>query len=86
MSAMKNNHPQTLIFLPGWSFSVSMWNHIGGLIDNNEKLYIIKYVELSEIFETKKFPMGSILIGWSLGGLMAIKHCLLYPNRYQKLI
>lgn len=41
---------------------------------------------LPTLWEPIELLQESILIGWSLGGLQAIKLCLLEPHRYDKLI
>ena len=59
---------KTLTFLPGWSFSKTLWEPIESLI-------------LQPARDEK-----TTLIGWSLGGLQAIRLCLLEPHRYDRLI
>ncbi|MCD8573619.1 MAG: alpha/beta hydrolase [Gammaproteobacteria bacterium] len=80
-----DNSSPSLIFLPGWGFPSSMWKNIVALI-NHHQSHVSTCVELSDALSAESFPPKAVLIGWSLGGLIAMKHCLRYPGRYQKLI
>lgn len=76
----------SLIFLPGWGFPASMWRNMSSLRKKDYPSYRLTFVELSEALSAESFPANAVLVGWSLGGLIAIKHCLRHPRRYQKLI
>jgi pimeloyl-ACP methyl ester carboxylesterase len=61
---------QGMTFISGWSFTDTLWQPIAAMIEKT----------------VQQARQQKILIGWSLGGLQAIKLCALEPERYDKLI
>lgn len=82
-----------LIFLPGWCFSVSIWdNVIASLNDFNcyplelptKDLHQIEDAVIKQVLAFIKNK--AIIIAWSMSGLFAIKFCYEYPHLCKKLI
>lgn len=80
---------RNIIFLSGWSFNASALSimeeqlrgyhfYYGHLPQNNDPETLTAYANT--------LPSSAILIGWSLGGLLAIRLCALYPERFTRLI
>ncbi len=82
--------PKKIYALPGWGFSASIFNEI-----NEQKLnfFGIDYTggqtssidEMTALIATK-LPVNSILLGWSFGGILAIKLAAQYPTKVRQLI
>jgi pimeloyl-[acyl-carrier protein] methyl ester esterase len=93
MSCQKLLKGKNVVFLPGWGFSASIWHDIGVSLTPN--CYFLNFPEVSEktcgisgILQQliTQIPDHSILIGWSLGGLLAINLCTTFPDKFAKLI
>ena len=76
--------------IPGWSFKSSIFNTL-----NNENIHItgLDYTHLSQLTLTEiaqrlsaSLAEQSVLLGWSFGGLIAIKMAGLFPKKVSKLI
>ncbi|AWH90275.1 pimeloyl-[acyl-carrier protein] methyl ester esterase [Buchnera aphidicola (Melanaphis sacchari)] len=82
-----------LIFLSGWGFSSKIWFFIIKKIHLLYKCYLIdlpgiginqqlNYINFQKMINIlkKNIPKKSILIGWSIGGLIAIYLTIFYPK------
>ena len=76
--------------IPGWGFRASVFNTL-----NNEGFQItgLDYIHLSQHslvkiaeYLSNSLPDQAILLGWSFGGLIAIKLAFLFPKKFKKLI
>lgn len=90
---------KNIIFLHGWGFNAQIWSNTIPYYSKNFKLHVIDlpgygknknfscYL-LSDIIEviSNHAPKKSILIGWSLGGLIASKIAIQYPKKIYGLI
>lgn len=81
---------ETLVFIPGYAFKSSIWNVVEHELIN--KYNIIK-LDISDChpsafydFLKDKIPAHSIICGWSLGGLIATKFSILFPEKHNRLI
>jgi len=87
MKQLNNEH---IVFLPGWGFKCSVWQSIAS--EFNQSLLLDFPVEnnitLNHIgnFFSQKIPDNSIIIGWSLGGMVALNIAKLFPQKCKKLI
>lgn len=90
---MTNSVKKSLIFLPGWGFKSSIWDATANLFTD----YDVKTIDLPILNENhdlnqvinslnKAIPENSILIAWSLSGLIAIYFCYYLPHKCAKLI
>ena len=84
---------ENIVFLPGWGFDVSIWHAMGKSLTPN--CYFINFPEITnKTCEIKavseklmiQIPDSSILVGWSLGGLLAINLCATFPDKFEKLV
>ncbi|GGD77116.1 pimeloyl-ACP methyl ester esterase BioH [Lacimicrobium alkaliphilum] len=90
-----------LVFLHGWGLNSAVWkNFVAGLsheyritlIDlpgfgvNNQILPDNYNLDAITTMIGEVLPSASVLIGWSLGGLVAQKLAIEYPDRVQRLI
>lgn len=80
----------TLYTIPGWGFSSSIFNSLNS---NHLAITGLDYIDAAIInleYITKhladSIPDHSVILGWSFGGLIAIKLASLYPNKVKKLI
>jgi pimeloyl-[acyl-carrier protein] methyl ester esterase len=85
---MKNN---TITFLPGWGFSPQLFNLFAKKIKGMPIFLELPLFNESDLNNlalqvAQSLPNQGTLIAWSLGGLIAIKLCTLFPNKYQRLI
>ncbi|MDQ1237349.1 MAG: pimeloyl-ACP methyl ester esterase BioH [Wigglesworthia glossinidia] len=90
---------KNIIFLHGWGFNAQIWSGIIPYYSDNFKLHIVdlpgygknrnffKY-SLKDIIDIISYhsPNQSILIGWSLGGLIATKAIIQNPEKFHGLI
>lgn len=76
--------------IPGWGFKTGVFKML-----NNRNFNVIglDYIQLSELplveivqHIAKQIEAQSVLLGWSFGGLIAIKLAVLYPHKVKKLI
>ncbi|VVC76796.1 Pimeloyl-[acyl-carrier protein] methyl ester esterase [Aquicella siphonis] len=91
-------HEKTLVFLPGWGFRASIWLHAAKQL--TEYPFIVTDLPatdlpplthrraLTDIVSRidQQIPDHSILVAWSMSGIMAASLCRLYPGKYAKLI
>lgn len=80
-----------LVFLPGWSFSASIFK----MMSPHLRQHQLHFADLPPLQNTdahaisefaRTLPARSTLIGWSLGGLVAIALCAQASGQFQKLI
>lgn len=86
---MRNIHTNhTIAFLPGWGFKASIWQEIANQFPENKVLLIDLPQEHDDIVTAinEKIPANSILIAWSLSGIIATDLCLTFPDKYVKLV
>lgn len=84
------NQETKIYAIPGWGFQASVFNTL-----NNEDFHIagLDYIHLSQLTLAEiaqnisaSLAEQSILLGWSFGGLLAIKMAALFPKKVKKLI
>ena len=84
------NQEAKIYAIPGWGFQASVFNML-----NNENFHIdgLDYIHLSQLTLTEiaqnlsaSLAEQSVLLGWSFGGLLAIKISALFPKKVKKLI
>lgn len=68
-----------LVFLPGWGYRSSVFTAMLPYFSDLR-------VRCMDLPLTDEIQDGKILVGWSLGGLIAMTLCAQYPDRYQQLI
>lgn len=68
-----------LVFLPGWGYRASVFTAMLPYFSDLR-------VRCMDLPLADDIPDGKILVGWSLGGLIAMALCAKYPGRYQQLI
>lgn len=76
--------------IPGWGFDANIFQ----ILETPELEFIsLNYfqenafsIEATAIQFSKLIPNNSIILAWSLGGLLAIKLAFLFPNKVKKLI
>ncbi|BAC24731.1 bioH [Wigglesworthia glossinidia endosymbiont of Glossina brevipalpis] len=88
-----------LVFIHGWGLNSCIWNNIIIILSNYFKLHLVdlpgygknilykeySFSKITEIIACKS-PKKSILIGWSLGGLIATNISIVYPEKFKGLI
>lgn len=86
-------HTQTadLVFLPGWSFHASIFEMLTPHLQKHRLHFIdLPSLHFHDTHTRSEFvsalPTPSTLIGWSLGGLLAISMCASHPLKFNKLI
>lgn len=93
MSSKKPLKQKDIVFLPGWGFDASILHAMGASL--MPKCYFVNLPEISdktyginEVLEKLiiQVPNASILVGWSLGGLLAINLCSAFSDKFTKLI
>lgn len=90
---------KNIIFLHGWGFNAQIWSNVTPYYSKKFKLHVIDLPGygknknfscyfLSDIIEliSRYAPKESVLIGWSLGGLIASKIAIQYPKKFNGLI
>jgi pimeloyl-[acyl-carrier protein] methyl ester esterase len=88
-----------IVLIHGWGVSGKIWEEFAKLIMSKYKLYIIDLPGMgkSEIINPYKIdnlineihgliPERASIIGWSLGGLIAMKYCLKYTKNVNSLV
>ena len=79
----------TLALIPGYAFNSSIWS---SLVLTFPSSFNINSYNLSIDVDgfcysvNKLLPKDSFVCGWSLGGLVAVKMCTLFPEKNYKLI
>ncbi|MFN3234100.1 MAG: alpha/beta fold hydrolase [Gammaproteobacteria bacterium] len=84
---------QPLVFFPGWGFSASIWDEQVASLQSNydviacdlPNITVVEIESLAEHFYAL-IPKESILVGWSLGGLVAMQLQSQYPKRFNQCI
>src|SRR3990167_4381912 len=86
---MLNQEPK-IYAIPGWGFQSNIFNTL-----DNENFHVVglDYIHLSELTLMEiarclsvSLEEQSVLLGWSFGGLIAIKLAALFPEKVKKLI
>ncbi|MXP51295.1 pimeloyl-ACP methyl ester esterase BioH [Pantoea sp. SoEX] len=88
-----------LVFLHGWAINSEIWNFIIPFFEKEFRLYLIDLpgyglnkvfndVTLNELAKQliNFLPYKSVVIGWSLGGLIAMKLALMEPRNLSGII
>ena len=89
-----------IVFLHGWGMNSEVWFETVDELSNNYRVTLIdlpgfgKNANVNCEFQLDKLtecilphvPQGAILVGWSMGGLIAMNITLKYPERIQKLV
>ncbi len=75
----------TLVFFPGYAFSSSIFSHVRD--DFSADVILIDWQKKLSVDEINQhLPDNAILIGWSIGSMMAAILCEKFPHKYRKLI
>ena len=88
-----------IVLIHGWGMSGKIWEEFSKVMKYKNKLYIIDLPGMgkSEIIKPYKIdnlidkiheliPENVTIIGWSLGGQIAMKYCLKYPKTVNNLV
>ena len=85
-----------LVFFHGWGFNAQIWLSLVPLLSAQYQLYLVDLPGFGltpdmpwESFKSallKQLPQTFLLIGWSMGGLLATRLAIEEPNRIQNLI
>lgn len=81
-----------LVFLPGWEFRASVFSVIAPYFSQHHLHYkdlpTMAGDKINDILQafSADIPEDSILIGWSLGGMIAIQLCVQFPHKFKKLV
>ena len=86
---MKSN--EQIVFLPGWGFSPQLFSDFAKQLTSTAMLLelpILNELNLNNavLQIAPSVPDQSTIIAWSLGGLVALKLCTLFPNKCRRLI
>lgn len=75
---------KTIYFIPGWASDSSVWKHIVPSVNSDKE---VKYIDWSILLENTdcSFSTNSILVGWSIGGMLALELCK-KKNKFSNLI
>jgi len=87
----------TIVLLQGWGFDVKIWEPVINAYQQNYNFISVNLLDLVseqdeqniEIFVKRLdplVPVNAILLGWSLGGLIASYYCCRYPHKNNRLI
>lgn len=86
---------QQLVFLPGFGFAKEIWRDVANHFSDHNCLLLdlptLTHFDentLSLIIEeiASKCEQQSVLIGWSLGGMIATALCHRYPDKFSQLV
>lgn len=87
---MKSVNKKSLVFFHGWGFDSSVFKSFAEKLSDRYEIILIdiKKYELEHISKNAlpQIPCGSVLIGWSLGGLLGVRLADLYPELFSKII
>ena len=91
---MKNDNKRNLVILNGWGSWQSVWQSILKELRINYKIQFIdtcSYLLSADLKDSAKkiaseIPDNSYLIGWSLGGMLALALSAKYPQKIKKLV
>ncbi|XBC38144.1 MAG: pimeloyl-ACP methyl ester esterase BioH [Buchnera aphidicola (Floraphis choui)] len=88
-----------LILIHGWGFNSKIWNMLLSNLKTNFTIHLVdlpgfgknnmfQFMNLNNTAKLleKYIPNNSILLGWSMGGLIVSKIALLYPEKIKALI
>lgn len=88
-----------LVLIHGWGFNSEIWNILFSELHKNFKIHLVdlpgfgrnhelKFTNLKDTVQLleKYIPNNSILLGWSMGGLITSKIALYYPKKIIGLI
>lgn len=83
------NDQPALIFIPGWGYAARIWQPTAAALPE----YKSRFLEWPQQVDddalralATSLPDHAILIGWSLGGILAQELCRIAPNKFRKLI
>ena len=85
------NH-KSIIFIPGYNFKSSIWSCMLPYLKDFQVRLLdfpeVRIFTLKDIIEklAHKIPDDSIIVGWSLGGLIAIYLYKIMPKKCRKLV
>lgn len=96
-SHIKSSNKKNLVFLPGWGFKSSIWETVTSHLSHFPVIMQDLPTPCQPAFHKdaldditheidKKLPPNSILIAWSLSGLIALDLGLRYPQKYKSII
>ncbi|XBC40714.1 MAG: pimeloyl-ACP methyl ester esterase BioH [Buchnera aphidicola (Nurudea yanoniella)] len=93
------NGKENLILIHGWGFNSTIWNILLPKLKINFKIHLVdlpgfginNQLKFKNLNNTAKFlekyiPDDSILLGWSMGGLIVNKIAILYPQKVKGII
>lgn len=88
-----------LVFLHGWGMNATIWQPLVERLKDDFRVTCVDLPghgessyesawQLDELIEAldKQLPQQFYLVGWSLGGMIALKFSVLFPQRVNKLI
>ena len=89
-----------LVLLHGWGMNADVWEDVVNTLSTDHRVTTVDLpghgrssndlddYSLENLAKTvsEAVPAGSVLAGWSLGGLVATQMVLDYPDRFKKLI
>ncbi len=81
---------EPIVFLPGWGFNSRVWSNVAGGFSGARLLDLpcLPRVNLTETvnYLSEHIPDQSVVVSWSLGGLIATELCHRFPEKCSKLI
>ncbi|WP_448588289.1 alpha/beta fold hydrolase [Thermocrinis sp.] len=82
--------PDPLVFIHGWGFSSKVFKNFAGFklelpYHGDSKLKSLTLRKLAQEMALR-IPKGSALIGWSMGGTLALLIAFLYPQKVSHLV
>ena len=88
-----------IVLIHGWGMSGKIWEEFSKLMKSENKLYIIDLPGMGKSKLIKPYKINNLInkihevipekvaiIGWSLGGQIAMKYYLKYPNTVSHLV
>lgn len=100
-SVKSGKSPKQLVFLHGWGVNSGVWQPLIAMLKNEFCIttidlpgYGLNYKQLPTPYNlqnvatsvAERLPINCILIGWSLGGLIAQKVANTYPEKIKQLV
>lgn len=81
----------TLVFLHGWGMTPSVWHPLINRLHAHESLAPALEYPAGSLQDwaasfVEQLPLDCTLIGWSLGGMLAMQLAALYPERFRSLV
>ncbi|MCP4474705.1 MAG: alpha/beta fold hydrolase [Gammaproteobacteria bacterium] len=81
---------EPIVFLPGWGFNGRVWSNVAGCFSGARLLDLpcLPRVNLTATvnYLSEHIPDQSVVVSWSLGGLIATELCYRFPEKCSKLI